>query len=185
MGFLRRESLHDRLAREGGLTEPPPHDTQPRWGETGIHGVARPRQWDAVATVESPDLAGDTLEFVALPDGSLLLDDGIDADAVSPLADALEQSLRPPYRAEAVRQDASTWAVAARSIEVVELPEHVDGDEVVVSCAHGETTLTVDGEPGFGSVRELERLGAARHASYVVRADRLDRALWEVRVSPL
>jgi hypothetical protein len=186
MGFFRRgESLHERLAREGGLTGPPPHDTQPRWGETGIHGVARPREWDAVATVEAPDLAGDSLEFVSLPDGSLLLDDELDADAISPLADALEQSLRPPYRAEAVRRDASTWAVAARKVEVVELPDNLDGDELVVSSADGETTLTVDGEPGFGSVPELERLGAARHESYVVRARRLDAGLFEVSVSPL
>ena len=186
MGFFRRgESLHERLAREGGLVEPPPHDTQPRWGETGIHGVARPREWDAVATVEAPDLAGDTLEFVCLPDGSLLLEEGVDADPVAPLADALEQSVRAPYRAEAVRRDPSTWAVAARAIEVVELADEVDGDELVVASDGRETTLTVDGEGALGSVPELERIGASRFDSYVVRAGRLDGNLWDVRVSPL
>jgi hypothetical protein len=186
MGLFRRgESLHERLAREGGLTEPPPHDTQPRWGETGIHGVARPREWDAVATVDAPDLAGDSLEFACLPDGSLLLDEGVDAEAVAPLADALDQVLRPPYRAQAVRRGASTWAVAARTIEVVALPEDVRGDEVVVASARGETTLTVDGEQEFGSISELERLAGARYESYVVHAERLDGNLWEVRVSPL
>src|SRR5213593_4591415 len=133
MGFLRRESLHEKLAREGGLVEPPPHDTKPRWGETGIHGVARPREWDAVATVEAPELAGDSLEFVCLPDGTLLLDEEVDADAAGPLADALEQAVRPPYRAQAVRRAGPTWAVAARSIEVVELPERLDGGEIVVA----------------------------------------------------
>jgi hypothetical protein len=183
--FRRRESLHERLAREGGMVEPQPHDTRPRWGETGIHGVARPREWDAVATVEAPDLAGDSLEFVCLPDGSLLLDDDLDADAVGPLADALEQSVRRPFRAQAVRQDATTWTAAARAIEVVKLPDGVEGDEVVVSSDGGETTVTVDGEDSFGSVPELERLGTSRFDSYVVRADRLDGNLWDVRVSPL
>jgi hypothetical protein len=186
MGFLRRrESLHERLAREGGLAQPPPHDTRPRWGETGIHGVARPREWDAVATAEAPELDRDTLAFVVLPDGSLLLDDDVDAAAVEPLADALEQAVPPPYRAEAVRRDGETWAVAARAIEVVQLPDDVDGDEVVVASSHGETTLTVDGEQAFGSVAELERVGARRHESYVVRAQRLDETLWEVAVTPL
>ena len=183
--FSRGESLHERLAREGGLTEPPPHDTQPRWGEAGIHGVARPREWDAVATVEAPGLAGDSLEFACLPDGSLLLDEGVDAEAVAPLADALEQAMAAPYRAQAVQRGASTWAVAARSIEVVQLPDDVRGDELVVATARGETTFTVDGEQEFGSVPELERLAGARYDSYVVHAERLDRTLWEVRVSPL
>ena len=186
MGFFRRrESLHERLAREGGLVEPPPHDTQPRWGETGIHGVARPREWDAIVTAEAPELRGDTVEFVGLPDGTLLLDEDVDADAVGPLADALEQAVRPPYRAQAVRRSGSTWAAAARAIEVVELPDEVEGDEVVLSSAHGETELRVDGAPSFGSVPELERLGEARHESYAVRAKRLDGNLWEYGVSPL
>jgi len=183
--FGRRESLHERLAREGGLVEPPPHDTQPRWGETGIHGVQRPREWDAVATVEAPGLAGDSLEFVCLPDGTLLLDEEVDSDAAGPLADALEQAVRPPYRAEAVRRDGVTWAAAARAIEVVELSERLEGDEVVVASSADGTTLTVDGVAGFGSVPELQRLGEARHASYVVRAERLDGNLWEFHVSPL
>ena len=76
--FRRRESLHERLAREGGLSqgEPPPHDTTPRWGETGIHGVARPRRWDAVVLAESP-YPGQELDFVALPDGTLLVEDEV------------------------------------------------------------------------------------------------------------
>src|SRR5205809_1879579 len=122
MGLFRRETLHERLAREGGLTELPPHDTRPRWGEPGIHGVPRPREWDAVAAAEAPALKGDAVEFACLPDGSLLLDDDVDADAVGPLADALEEIIRPPYRAQAVRRTGSTWAVGARAIEVAELP---------------------------------------------------------------
>ena len=49
MGLFRRESLHERLAREGGVAEP--SGVPPAWDATGIHGVARPREWDLVTTV--------------------------------------------------------------------------------------------------------------------------------------
>ena len=185
MPFWRRESLHERLAREGGLTEPPPHDTQPRWGEPGIHGVNRPREWDAVATAEAPELAGDQVEFVVLADGSLLVDEEVDAGPLEPLAAALDGMLAPPYRAAGVRRGPGIWAVGARRIEIAELPEDVGGDEIVLSVTHGERTLTVDGSPEFGGMPALERLGAARSESFVLRASRLDATLWEVVISPL
>src|SRR5919198_736460 len=156
MPFWRRESLHQRLAREGGLLEkPPPPDARPPV-ETGVHGVPRPRQWDAVATAQAPALSGEELEFVALPDGTLLVDDDFDDQALTPLADALEQALRPPYRAHAVHRGGDTWAVAANRIRVVEVPEPVEGDEVELTVANGERTLVVEGEPRFGSVPSLE-----------------------------
>jgi len=182
--FWRRESLHERLAREGGLVdEPPPIDTRPAPVETGIHGVPRPREWDAVATATAPALRGDEVEFVALPDGTLVVDDDFDDQALTPLADAVEQSLPPPYRAQAVHRGGDTWAVAARRIHVVEMPEPVEGDELELSVADGERTLVVDGQPAFGSVPSLERLSS--HDAYVVRARRLDGDLWEVGVSVL
>jgi len=175
--FRRRESLHERLAREGGLNAPDPADTTPRWGEAGIHGVARPRQWDAVVTAQT-ELEGERAAFVALPDGALVIEDG--PDDVQPLADAVETELRPPYRAEAVRRDEGVWAVAARRIQVVEL-DH-DGEEIELTIRDGERTLTVDGESGFGSIRELEALADGDAA---IRARRIDGADWEVRVDRL
>jgi hypothetical protein len=151
--------------------------------ETGIHGVPRPREWEAVATAEAPALRGDELDFVALPDGTLVVDDDFDAEALTPLADALEQSLSPPYRARAVRRGGDTWAVAANRIQVIEVPEPVEGDEVELTVSDGERTLLVDGGPSFGGVPTLERL--SDDDAYVVRARRLDGDLWEVRVSPL
>jgi len=184
--FRRGERLHERLAREGGLSgDPAPHDPRPRWGEVGIHGVARPREWDAVATADAADLPGDTVEFVALADGSLILDDELDADAVEPLLAVLDGAIEPPYRAEAVLRGGTMWAVGARRIEVVELPDDVGGDELELSVSGGERTLVVDGFPGFGSVPALERLGAARYESFAARARRLDGNLWDVQVSPL
>ena len=162
------------LAERGGLAEPRPEpvDPGPLWGEVGIHGVARARRWDAVATADAPGLAGGETEFVVLPDGTLLGE-----QAQSPLAAAL--SLEPPYRAEGVRRGGELWAVAARRIEVARFAH--DGREIELSVVDGDRTVTVDGERDWGSIPELEQpLGL-----YTVHARRLEGELWEVRVSRL
>ncbi|HEY8104047.1 MAG TPA: hypothetical protein VIE18_05985 [Gaiellaceae bacterium] len=181
MPFWRREEpLHERLAREGGLSEPAPHDPSPRWGEVGIHGVHRQREWDAVATVVAPELEGDEARFVALPDGTLVAEtDDLDVEA---LADALEASVQPPYRAEAVRRADGLWVVAARRIDVVELQEDIDGDELVLTRHAGERTLEVEGAPAFGGVPTLEQL---LEGDGVIAARRLDGPLWEIGVTLL
>lgn len=111
------------------MSEPPPHDSRPRWGEVGIHGVHRFREWDAVVTVEVAGVEGDVLEFVALPGGRLL-----PAEAVA-LADAIGRE--PPYRAQAVRRGRDLWVVGLRRIRVEQRLEpgdsfeRVDGDTVL------------------------------------------------------
>jgi hypothetical protein len=184
MGLFRRsEPLHERLAREGGLrTEPLPEVAPPAWMETGVHGVHRPREWDAVVTVEAEGVEGDRARFVALPDQTLLLEEGEHLDAI---ADALDGVVAPPYRAEAVRRGETRWAVGVRRIEVIELPDVPDGDELTLTARDGERTLTVDGAQIFGTQPALEELGSARGDSYVVQAQRLTGNLWEVRVVPL
>jgi hypothetical protein len=191
LSLFRREPVHVRLAREAGLEidERPPHDPGPRWGEVGIHGVARPREWDAVVSAEAPDLGVGQLEFVALPDGTLVVDDEVEGElepgALDPLATALEAQLAPPYRAQAVWRGGSRWGVAARRIDVAELPADVAGDEIVLSVAGGERSLTVDGKASRARIPSLERLGAARGEAFVVRAERLAEQAWEIEVSPL
>ncbi|MGH3105009.1 MAG: hypothetical protein ACRDN6_13025 [Gaiellaceae bacterium] len=182
--FRRREPLHERLAREGGMT-PPPVDPGPHWGEVGIHGVPRLREWDAVVAVEAPGLGGEEVRFVALPDGSLVVEEGREDDDPSPFADALEGALDAPYRAEARRRHGETWAVGARSIDVVEIPEEVAGDELTLTAHEGERELHVDGGRTFGSVPSLERWAAERFESYSLTAARLDGDLWEVRAAAL
>ena len=181
MPFWRRnEPLHERLAREGGLAKPAPFDPGPRWGEVGIHGVHRQREWDAVTTVVAPELDGPEARFVALPDGTLVTETE-DLD-VETLAEALEASVQPPYRAEAIRRPDGLWAVAARRIYVVEFEEEIAGDELVLTRHGGERTLEVEGTHAFGGVPTLERLIAG---DGVVTARRLDGALWEVAVTLL
>jgi hypothetical protein len=188
MSFRRSEPLHERLAREGGLTiEEPTLGRPPGWQEVGIHGVPRPREWDTVVAAEAPRLGVGELEFAVLPDGTLVVDDSLDLEpgSLDPLAGALETEIHPPYRARSVWRGGSRWSVAARRIHVAELPDDVPGDEVVLSVADGQRSLTVDGVPSFGSMRSLERLGAERGRSYVVRAERLAERMWEIEVTPL
>lgn len=161
---------------------------RPPWDKAGIHGVPRPRRWDAVATATAPDLPGNELAFVALAGGSLIIEgDGPDdAQALAPLVDAVEENLEAPYRAEAVRRTDEVWAVAAQAIQVAELPAGTPGESLTMSVQGGEQTTFVDGEEWLASLPALEALAVDLEAAdYVVEASRLDGDLWEVRVSPL
>jgi hypothetical protein len=172
--FWRRKPLHERLAEEGGLVEPP-EPTRPSWDQVGVHGVARPRRWDAVATVEAPGIEGDERDFVLLADGILI---GEESDA--PLAEAVP--LEPPFRAQAVRRGANLWAVAANRITVVELDVDPGGDTIDLAVRGGERTVLVDGARSFGGIPVLEQL---LDGDGVAHAERLDETLWDVTVAPL
>lgn len=197
--FGRRQPLHRALAEAGGLelddvsaepessseharaSDPPVWDAQRR-PEPGIHGVPQPRRWDAVATADAPTARGDAVHFVALPDGTLVVEEDEPDEAMAALADAV--SLPVPYRAEAVRRDERTWAVAASRIEVVALPG-LTGDAAELSSTPESRTFRIDGKPVFGSAPALERIGEAVGGDYVVRAERVDGDLWEVEATPL
>jgi hypothetical protein len=184
--IFRREPIHKKLAREARLEQQPERplvDPGPHWGVTGIHGVPRPRRWDAVASAQAPGLTGDALHFVTLPNGDLVVDEDEPEDTIAPLADAIEQTVEPPYRAEAVRQREDVWAVAARRVRVAAF--EADGQELELVASDAGRTLAVDGEREFGSVPELEEIGRSEGEHYVVRARRLDKTLWEVEADPL
>lgn len=138
MGLFRRSKpLHEQLAEEAdldiGREKRPPsafsgflHELA---GDTvGIHGVARPRVWDVVASAEA-DLPGDEVHFAALPDGTLVVDEDVPDGALLPLAEAVEATVQAPYRAEGVRREERVWAVGARRIEVRAFPGQ-EGDEL-------------------------------------------------------
>jgi hypothetical protein len=196
--FRRRKALHEQLADAGGigdeLNAPPPPPPAllaevPGWdgerrGEPGIHGVPRARRWDAVASAEAPELKGDAVHFVALADGTLVVDEDEPDGALASLADALEQTIPPPYRAEAVRKGPTTWAVAASRVAIASIPA-LTGDEAELTSTREGRVLRIDGRTTMGSARELERLGETEGTEYVVRAKRLDGDLWEVEASAL
>jgi hypothetical protein len=178
--FRRSKPLHERLAEQGGLVDRRPGPlftgTIP---ETGIHGVPREREYDAVATADAPDAQGDSARFVGLEDGSLVVEDG-EGD-LTPMADAIERELGRPYRAVAVRRGETQWAVAGHRLQVVELPEP-GGDEVELVLRGDDKIIVVDGNRAFGTLPELEALA---QGDAVIRASRVDGTLWEVRVDPL
>lgn len=182
--FRRRETLHERMAREGGLDLDPLDEPgrPPGWMETGIHGVPRAREWDVVVTVEAEGVRGEHARFVALADDTLVVEEG---ENLEPLAVAVEQVATIPYRADATRRSETQWAVGIRQLQVVELADDPGGEEVTLSDHEGAQEVTVDGARSFASLPELEAIGAARGRSYVVHARRLDGALWEVDAAPL
>jgi hypothetical protein len=189
--FGRRETLTERLLREGGLdasaaaTAPaaapaPSHGLSSSFG--GGEAPRQERRWDLVTTVEAQGLAGDEAQFTALPDRSLVVPDGEERN-LTLLADAVEQRLPPPYRARAVRQRGALWALSANRIDVV--PLKTEGDMVELAMREGERTATVDGEPVRRGFPELERLGERAGRDYAIRAERLEGRLFEVRVDVL
>ena len=179
-----RRPLHERLALAGART-PAPHDPGPHWGEVGIHGVARPRRWDAVVSVEAAGLLGDELRFVAVPDRAPILEACERDNDLHLLAAAVARTLPPPYRAEVVRRGERTWAVAANAIEVVRIEADPGGDSVELVVNGEDRTVRVDGAPAFGSLALFARLGSDRYDAYVLHARRLAGDLWELETSPL
>ncbi len=174
--FRRREPLHTRLARAGGLLEDEGEPLRPAWDNAGIHGVQRVRRWDAVATVDAPELEGEHAVFVALSPEQLVVEEG--PRQVERLAEALGREPEPPYRAEAVRREGTVWAVGARRIAVVRLPDQ-SGEEIELSSHEGERTLLIDGERSFGSIPALE------HPGQCVRARRIAADAWEIEIDQL
>jgi hypothetical protein len=195
--FGRRQPLHRELADAAGLSlgdgsprpggpsaSPPGWDGEQR-GEPGIHGVPRARRWDAVVTADAPGLAGDTVHFVALADGTLVVEEDQPDHALTPLADALETRLAPPYRAEAVRRDESVWGVGGRRITIVSEPGLTGEDAELVLSSSG-WALTVDGRHRLAHVPALEAAGrTGGSAEAVVRATRVADDLWEVETAAL
>jgi hypothetical protein len=193
----RRETLNEQLMREARLApaqassvapEPAAErfvSESPRMaGNRAVFQVGQEmREFDAVVSVHAPDLRGDEVEFVALSDGSLLVEEEEGDADLAPLADAVEAELPAPYRAHGVRRSQDVWAVAANPIQVAEL--QLDGDIVDLSVVDGVSTLTVDGEQTSGGAADLEQLAPPEGGDYAIHAERLERGLWEVRVSAL
>jgi hypothetical protein len=136
-----------------------------------------------VVVAEAPEVDGDRVAFVVLPDGSLLVEDEQGDAALDPLAAAIEERLAPPYRAHGARQTEALWAVSARRIELARF--EAEGERLELTQTPDGKALRVDGMPAFGSVPALERLGEAAGSSYAIQAERLDADLWEVRVATL
>jgi hypothetical protein len=162
-----------------------PLDPAREWLAAGITGLARGRQWDAVATVAGNGALGDEVEFVSLADGTLVVESG-DAEDPTRFAAALGDGVAAPYRALAVRRP-ELWAVGAVAIEVAQLDPDPRGTELELTWNGLERALTIDGlpaEPARASA--LERIAAQRaRGAYAAHAHRLRGDLWELSILQL
>ena len=171
-------------AQAGGfLAQPPGLDGDLGLGIPGVSGQPRGRTWDAVASAHAPDLTGDSVMFVALADGTLIVTEDVPDGSLAPLADAVETIIPAPYRAAAVRSDGDVWSVIAEKTAVVELPGLV-GDVVELSVVGGVRELNVDDEQRTDPLPELDAL-AAEHGDVSLNAERIDGDLFAVDVFPL
>jgi len=163
-----------------------PLDPGRHWLEAGITGLARQREWDAVGTAEGPGSPGDESEFLALPDGRLLVESGPSGFDPGPLAAALAGSIEPPYRAVGVRRP-ELWAVGACAIEVARLEPDPRGDDLELTWDGSSLALVADAMPADPShASALERIAAAREEGpYAAHAHRIEGSLFELLVLPL
>jgi hypothetical protein len=205
MRFFRRgETLNERLLREAGLQEQqaestadasPPAPLDPvvafrRQFDSAAGALAgaglppRARHWDTFVTAEAADVEGNEVDFVALPDGTILVEEEEGDAALEPLANAVETRIAPPYRAKAVKQTDRIWAISAMQIRVAKVES--GGDTIELTQTSDGKAVRIDGMPVFGSIPELERIGEADGGpAYAVHAERLDDDLWEIRVAAL
>ena len=213
MGLFRRrqETLNERLLREAGLNqsepvatiperdpEPPPapeppsrtpvDDVVPRWPIPTFSNRSKTERvvnkLDVAVTVRSSTLAGDRIEFTTLPNGDVIVEREQGDGDVSPLADAIEKKIEPPYRVVAARQSGDVWGVGAIRIQVAKV-ELAEGETIELTANDGDLKVRVDGEPSDAEVPELVKLGERVGPDYCVEAERIDGDFWDVKVSPL
>jgi hypothetical protein len=166
-----------------------------RWVESGVSGLARPREWDATALVEVDALRGldvAELHFRLLADGSVVGD--VPLEVLSALTEEL--GLEPPYAVRAVRRGETAWAVGALRVQSdpIDLPEGIEASSLEVAVApDGERTFVVEGEmlpgepagPEAEALAAIERAGRERFQAFAARADRVGDGRWELTVDPL
>jgi len=149
----------------------------------GVMGVGPGRTWDAVVAAHAPSLTGDSTTFVALDDGTLVVNEDLPDGALGPIADAIEEMVGPPYRAAAARGEGDLWNAVAESVRMVELAD-VGSDEVELSVVDGERTLTLGDDQTDRALPALDAL-AAEHDAVAIHAERVDGNLFAVDVFPL
>jgi hypothetical protein len=167
----------------GFLAQPPGLDGEPGLGIAGITGLPRGRTWDATASAHAPELVGDTVTFVTLEDGTIVVDEDQPDDSLVPLADAVERGLPPPYRAGAIRNEGDVWSVVAEEVRIVGLPE-IEGDVVDLSVVAGERELRIDGNRTIRRLPPLDAV-AEEQGDVALHAERVDGDLFAVDVFSL
>jgi hypothetical protein len=149
----------------------------------GVMGVGPGRTWDAVVAAQAPALTGETVTFVALPDGTLIVTEDVPDGSLVPVAEQIEEMIAPPYRAAAARNEGHVWTAVAERIRIVELPG-LETDEVELTVVGGERTLTLGDEQVDGALPPLDTLADAQ-GDVAIHAERVDGDVYSVDVFPL
>jgi hypothetical protein len=194
--FRKKETYNEQMLREAGLDrvvlntpQPAPIDAGPLPPATidsqVSHARGRLTHFDATTTVTAPGLTGDLNTFTALPNGDLIVSMGDADDDLSPLADAIETHLSPPYEASGSREDGDIWEVGARRIDVAEFA-FPDAETLELLQRDGVSELRIDGGPTDGAPpAELRQLGEKAGADFFIVARRIDGDYWEFMVNRL
>jgi hypothetical protein len=196
--FRKKQTYNEQMLREAGLdrvvfnTPPPaPIDAGPLPFATGDislgHGPGKrrwgPTDWDTTTTATAPGVDGDTVRFTTLATGELIVSEEAGDGDLSPLADAIEEHVSPPYKAVASRQEGDLWGVGAKRIEVAEF-SFPDAEKLDLSQRDGAAEFRIDDGPtDVAPPIELRRLGESAGAEFFVTAQRIDGDYWEVGVS--
>jgi hypothetical protein len=146
-------------------------------------GVGPGRTWDAVVATHAPSLTGNSVTFVALEDGTLIVTEDVADGSLTPVADQIEEMLAPPYRAAAARGEGDVWTAVAEKVRIVEIAD-VPADELELTVVDGERTLMIGDEPDPRAVPALDEL-AEEESSVAIHAERVDGDTFIVDVFPL
>jgi hypothetical protein len=134
-------------------------------------------------TAEVVGLHGDAAVVVALRGGVHVLEEG---EPGSQLAVALRAvRLDPPYRARLQRRHGDVWAIAARTLQLIELEPDPGGDEILVEWDGRERSVHVDGVARLVPLPELGPVRGGRVAPYAGVLRRLHRTTWEIEISEI
>jgi hypothetical protein len=190
--FRKKESYNEQMLREAGLDRVvfnTPIDAGPLPPATSdlTVGPAQQRRlthFDATATATAPGLTGDLNEFTTLPNGDLIVGMGDADDDLSPLADAIEEHLSPPYKASGSRQQGDVWEVGASRIEVAEFA-FPDAEKLELSQRQGVSEFRIDGgQTDVAPPAELQQLGENAGTDFFIVATRIDGDYWEFMANP-
>ncbi|HEY1370369.1 MAG TPA: hypothetical protein VGF23_24785 [Gaiellaceae bacterium] len=145
-----------------------------------------PPPFEASGVADAPAIPGESVHFVVLADGTIVVDEDVPEGSLEPLARVIEESLDAPYRAQGFREDGTLWNVGANEVEIVELPAAFVGESLDLSRVGGIRTLEVDGVASDADVAKLDELGDREEGDdFAVHADRLDDTHWVVDVYAL
>ena len=149
----------------------------------GVMGVGPGRTWDAMVAAHAPALRGESVTFVALEDGTLVVNEDVPDGSLTPVADQIEEMVAPPYRAAAARNEGDMWTAVAERVWIVELAG-VGADEVELTVVGGERALTFGDERADDALPALDAL-ADGQGDVAIHAVRVDGDLFAVDVFPL